>query len=229
MARIIKTEKEKKKSKVKVLLISLVVVVLLVGGGFALWKFVFNADDKVKQEMKEIDKLENYGYVLMDTDTKYFKSEFANLKEIVKSDNVDSKSYSTQVAKMFVIDLYTINTKVNKYDIGGTEYYHVDKKEMFEQKVMDTLYSSLLDNTFGDRKQELPEVSGVEVVSTKEGTFTLNDKKVDSYEVVLTISYVKDLGYDKKVSVVVVQENDTNRWSVVESKPVTTEKNKVSH
>lgn len=224
MARIIKTEKEKKKSKVKVLLISLVVVVLLVGGGFALWKFVFNADDKVKQEMKEIDKLENYGYVLMDTDTKYFKSEFANLKEIVKSDNVDSKSYSTQVAKMFVIDLYTINTKVNKYDIGGTEYYHVDKKEMFEQKVMDTLYSSLLDNTFGDRKQELPEVSGVEVVSTKEGTFTLNDKKVDSYEVVLTISYVKDLGYDKKVSVVVVQENDTNRWSVVESKPVTTEK-----
>ena len=224
MARIIKTEKEKKKSKVKVLLSSLVVVLLLVGGGFALWKFVFNADDKVKQEMKEIDKLENYGYVLMDTDTKYFKSEFANLKEIVKSDNVDSKSYSTQVAKMFVIDLYTINTKVNKYDIGGTEYYHVDKKEMFEQKVMDTLYSSLLDNTFGDRKQELPEVSGVEVVSTKEGTFTLNDKKVDSYEVVLTISYVKDLGYDKKVSVVVVQENDTNRWSVVESKPVTTEK-----
>lgn len=224
MARIIKTEKEKKKSKVKVLLISLVAVVLLVGGGFALWKFVFNADDKVKQEMKEIDKLENYGYVLMDTDTKYFKSEFANLKEIVKSDNVDSKSYSTQVAKMFVIDLYTINTKVNKYDIGGTEYYHVDKKNMFEQKVMDTLYSSLLDNTFGDRKQELPEVSGVEVVSTKEGTFTLNDTKVDSYEVVLTISYVKDLGYDKKVSVVVVQENDTNRWSVVESKPVTTEK-----
>lgn len=224
MARIVKTEKEKKKSKVKVLLISLVVVFLLVGSGFALWKFVFNADDKVKQEMKEIDKLENYGYVLMDTDTKYFKSEFANLKEIVKSDNVDSKSYSTQVAKMFVIDLYTINTKVNKYDIGGAEYYHVDKKNMFEQKVMDTLYSSLLDNTFGDRKQELPEVSGVEVVSTKEGTFTLNDKKVDSYEVVLTISYVKDLGYDKKVSVVVVQENDTNRWSVVESKPVTTEK-----
>ena len=203
MARIIKTEKEKKKSKVKVLLISLVVVFLLVGSGFALWKFVFNADDKVKQEMKEIDKLENYGYVLMDTDTKYFKSEFASLKEIVKSDNVDLKSYSEQVAKMFVIDLYTINTKVNKYDIGGTEYYHVDKKAMFEQKVMDTLYSSLLDNTFGDRNQQLPEVSGVEVVSTKEGTFTLNDKKV---------------------SVVVVQENDTNRWSVVESKPVTTEK-----
>ena len=54
--------------------------------------------------------------------------------------------------------------------------------------------------------------------------FTLNDKKVDSYEFVLKISYVKDLGYDKKVSVVVVQENDSNRWSVVESKPVTTEK-----
>lgn len=224
MARIVKTEKEKKKSKLKVLLISLVVILLLVVGGFALWKFVLNTDDKVKQEMKEIDKLENYGYVLMDTDTKYFKSEFASLKEIVKSDNVDLKSYSEQVAKMFVIDLYTINTKVNKYDIGGTEYYHVDKKAMFEQKVMDTLYSSLLDNTFGDRNQQLPEVSGVEVVSTKEGTFTLNDKKVDSYEIVLKISYVKDLGYDKKVSVVVVQENDSNRWSVVESKPVTTEK-----
>lgn len=224
MARIVKTEKEKKKNKIKALIISLIVMILVVGGGFVLWKFVFNAEDKTMQEITEIDKLENYGYVLMDTDTKYFKSEFASLKEIVKSDNVDLKSYSEQVAKMFVIDLYTINTKVNKYDIGGAEYYHVDKKSMFEQKVMDTLYASLLDNTYGDRKQQLPEVSEVEVVSTKEGTFTLNDKKVDSYEIVLKISYVKDLGYDKKVSVVVVQENDSNRWSVVESKPVTIEK-----
>lgn len=226
MARVVETEQKKKKSKLKVVLITLLIILLLAGGGFAVWKFVFDKEEKVVQEIKEIDNLKDYGYTLVDKDSKYFKYEFGTLKEIINEKEIDTKEYAIQVAKMFTIDLYTMSTKVNKYDIGGVEYYHVTKKSMFEQKVMDTLYASLLDNTFGDRKQELPEVSEVSVVSCKEGTFTLGESSVDSYVVVMDIAYVKNLGYDKKVSVVVVQENDSNRWSVVEIKPITEEKNK---
>lgn len=226
MARIINTEKEKRKSKFKSLFITILIILILIGGGFALWKFVLNGDNKEVQELKQIDKIDAYGYTLMSNDTDYFKNEFDSLKSILKESNVDVKTYSTQVAKMFVADLYTMNTKVNKYDIGGAEYYYADKKTMFEQKVMDTLYATILDNTYGDRKQELPEVSNISVDTVEKGTFKLGNENVESYNVVLSISYVKDLGYDKMVSVVVVQESDTNRWSVVEIKNVSNENKK---
>lgn len=217
MARVVKTEQQKKKSKIKTVLIVLAVILVIVGGGFAVYKLVFDKEEKVKQEIKEIDNLKDYGYTLTDNDSKYFKSEFEELKKIINGKEIDEETYVTQVAKMYAIDLYSLNTKVNKYDIGGLEYYHVNKKDMYELKVMDTLYSIVLDNTFGDRKQELPEVSGVEVVNVKESTYKLGDKKVDSYEVQLTLTYVKDMGYDKNVTVTLVKENDSNRWSVVES------------
>lgn len=217
MARVVKTEQQKKKSKIKTVLIVLAVILVIVGGGFAVYKLVFDKEEKVKQEIKEIDNLKDYGYTLTDNDSKYFKSEFEELKKIINGKEIDEETYVTQVAKMYAIDLYSLNTKVNKYDIGGLEYYHVNKKDMYELKVMDTLYSIVLDNTFGDRKQELPEVSGVEVLNVKESTYKLGDKKVDSYEVQLTLTYVKDMGYDKNVTVTLVKENDSNRWSVVES------------
>ena len=217
MARVVKTEQQKKKSKIKTVLIVLAVILVIVGGGFAVYKLVFDKEEKVKQEIKEIDNLKDYGYTLTDNDSKYFKSEFEELKKIINGKEIDEETYVTQVAKMYAIDLYSLNTKVNIYDIGGLEYYHVNIKDMYELKVMDTLYSIVLDNTFGDRKQELPEVSGVEVVNVKESTYKLGDKKVDSYEVQLTLTYVKDMGYDKNVTVTLVKENDSNRWSVVES------------
>ena len=217
MARVVKTEQQKKKSKIKTVLIVLAVILVIVGGGFAVYKLVFDKEEKVKQEIKEIDNLKDYGYTLTDNDSKYFKSEFEELKKIINGKEIDEETYVTQVAKMYAIDLYSLNNNVNKYDIGGLEYYHVNKKDMYELKVMDTLYSIVLDNTFGDRKQELPEISGVEVLNVKESTYKLGDKKVDSYEVQLTLTYVKDMGYDKNVTVTLVKENDSNRWSVVES------------
>jgi hypothetical protein len=90
---------------------------------------------------------------------------------------------------------------------------------MFEQKVIDTIYNSLLDNTYGDRKQELPEVSSVEVLSNTESTYKLGDKEVKAYVITLNISYVTDMGYDKEATVTVCQEGETVRWSVVDVQP----------
>ena len=220
MARVVKTEQKKKKGKVKSFFIILLVLIMLAGGGFAIWKFVLNKDDNpVVQTVKELDNLKDYGYALTDRDSKYFKSEFEVLKKIVNSKEINMKDYTSQVAKMFVIDLYTMSTKVNKYDIGGAEYFHVDQRNMYEQKVMDTLYYSLLDNTYGDRKQDLPEISNVEVISNVKDTYEINDEEVEAYVVTLNMSYVNDMGYDNEATIVICQEGDTVRWSVVDFQP----------
>lgn len=216
MARKIKTEKNKKKSKKRVFIfLSLFVIILLAVG---CWFLFFREDSKNVVEIKELDNLVDYGYVLTDRDTKYYKKEFEELKKILNQNEVDEEKYVTQVAKMFTIDLYTISTKVNKYDVGGVEFYYNDKKEMFEQKVMDTIYSTLLDDTYGDRKQELPEVSNVEIASVEQTTYLLGENEVEGYLVKVKISYSKNMGYDTEASLVVCKEEGI-RWGIVDFQP----------
>ena len=112
---------------------------------------------------------------------------------------------------------------MNKYDIGGLEYFYKDRSEMYEKKVMDTIYETLLDDTYGDRKQSLPLVSEVVVNSTEKTKYTLGEeeeaKEVDGYLVKLNIKYKEDLGYDTEASVVVCKEDNSKRWSVVDFQP----------
>lgn len=219
MAREIKTEKKKKKSRKKKIFVILLIIVMIGVIGYFGYQYLKGLGNKDAVEIKVLDSNDVYGYSLKDNDSKYYQQEYENLKNILKADSVDSKEYATQVAKMFVIDLYTMTTKVNKYDIGGSEFFYKDKEEMFEQKVMDTLYYSLLDNTYGDRKQELPEVKEVTIESFEATTYELNGEDVDAYLIKLKISYVKDLKYDSVASVVVCQESDGIRWSVVDYQP----------
>lgn len=216
MARKVKTEKTKKKSKLKVFMLIIFVLLILAGVGFLIFKSL-NKEEKVKEAVKVtvVDSLDDYGYSLSDRDTKFYKSEYEVLKKILNENKVDEKEYATQVARLFAIDLYTMSTKVNKYDAGGSEFFYKDKLDMFNTKVMDTLYSTLLDDTYGDREQELPEVKSIETVLVEETTYTIGEKKVDGYIVKLKWTYVKDMGYDSQASIVVCPE-DGIRWSVVD-------------
>lgn len=218
MARVVQTEKIKKNKKNKILII-VAIILVAVAVSLILYKFVFNkGESRTRIEVKVLDSMEEYGYSLSDNDSKFYKEEYEKLKEILKENDVDQSKYVEQVAKMFVIDLYTIKTKINKYDIGGSDYFYRDKKGMYEQKVMDTLYSTLLDNTYGDRVQELPQVKSVEVLSNEGIIYTLGTKNVDCYQVKMQWTYEKDLKYDNKASVVVCEE-EGNRWSVVDFQP----------
>lgn len=218
MAKKEKVKSEGKKSNKKLILI--VVISIIIGiSSFVIWKFVFDKDaPKTVVQIKELDNLEEYNYTLTDKDTKYFESEYEILKDLLTKDEVDEEKYVTQVARMFTIDLYTMSTKVNKYDVGGIEYYYVTNKKMYEQKVIDTLYSSMLDDTYGDRKQELPEIKNIETISIEKINYMLGDKEVTGYLVKLEMEYVKDLGYDTEASLIVCKE-DGNRWSVVDFQP----------
>ena len=217
MARKIKTKQEKKKTLIRALII--IIVLSIVGAiGYFVITEVFKEEPKSAVKINILQQDTNYGYTLTDKDSEYYKSEFNKLIEIIKADPINEEEYATQVARMFTIDLYTLSTKINKYDIGGYEFYFSDKRDVLEQKVVYEFYSTLLDNTYGDRNQELPEISNVETVSTEKTTYKLGENEVDGYLVKLKMTYKKDLGYDKEASLVVCKENNL-RWSVVDFQP----------
>lgn len=217
MVKKLKNSKQKKKTFLKILLVFVIIVLLCLSGIFVYKKF-FTKEEKKMVTVEILDSVSDYNYVLSDKDGELYKEEYEKLKTIIEADEIIVEDYVKQVAKLFVIDLYTMNSKMNKYDVGGAEFFYADKRGMFEQKVMDTLYSTLLDDTYGDRKQELPEVSAVELVLCESSKYKLGEIQKESYLVKMKISYVKDMGYDKNASVMIVKE-DGVRWSVVDFQP----------
>lgn len=219
-----KKSKKKKGGVLKTVLISffstIIICLLIVGIFYMALTGRFDGLFKPKKaavEIKVLDSLDEYGYSLSDKDTDEFKEEYNILKDLLNEKKIDEKKYAEQVARLFVMDLYTISTKVNKLDIGGSEYFYIDKVSMFELKVMDTLYSNLLDNTYGDRTQELPTVVSVETVSVEEDTYMLGEEEKDCYVVNLKWTYKKEMGYDSIGTVILCKEPD-KRISVVEYK-----------
>ena len=208
-------KKQKIKAWVKGLI--LIAIVFMIAGVllYLYGKLQRKKDDPVNvAEVKEtIDK---YGYTLNNNVTKYYQDEFNILKEMSLKEDITDEEVAKQVAKLFIIDLYSIDYKINKYEVTSAQYYYSDKKNMFSQKVVDKLYNLVQDNAYDDRKQELPEVSEVEITDTKETKYNLGDNKVDAYEVEVSISYVKKMGYDTKGVVTLVK--DSNNMSVVSYK-----------
>jgi hypothetical protein len=220
MARKIETEKVKKKKRKKGFLIFLIILLALAGLGYGGYRYIKNKLNPKPVEIKEIDKVEtkgyDYGYSLTEIDSKYYQEEFKKLKEILTQETVDDEAYATQLAKCFVIDLYTLSTKINKYDVGGREFYYSDKQDEFGQAVMNSIYDKLIDNTYGDRKQDLPEVTEVKVNSTEKTKYVMGTESKDGYLVKMNVSY-KGVKADTAVSVVLVKEKDGKKISVVDT------------
>lgn len=177
-----------------IVIIALISVVILIG--------IISLFMKPESEPKEknitniISNIEEYGYTLDDRDTKYMEEVFKDLEETLEQEEVNYEEYATNLAKLFVIDFYTLNNKINKYDVGSLEYILSDKIEDFKTKAMDTIYSDIIDNTYKDRVQELPEITSVEVLNVETTEITLNENLVESYKVTMEYTYKKDLGYD---------------------------------
>ena len=219
MARVIKTEKVKKKKRKKGLVIALIFLILLGVAGYFTYRYIDKKLHPTAIVVKELDKVEtkdyDYGYSLTDLDSKYYQEEFKKLKEILVKDEVNFDEYAEQMAKCFAIDLYTMSTKLNKYDIGGQEFMYSADQEDFGKYVINNTYDTMLDNTFGDRKQDLPEVTKVEVKSSEKIQYLLDKDKVDAYLVKMEITY-KGTKAKPSLSVVIVKEKDGKKLGIVD-------------
>lgn len=165
-----------------------------------------------------INKISKYGYTLDERDSKLMKEKFEELKETLSKDSVDMKEYASLLSQMYILDLYNINDKVNKYDVPCLEYILPAEKDKFKLMIKEEFYSKLIDNADGDRKQELPIVKTINVTSNEETKFQIHDKEFEGYKVVVEWDYEKDLGYDKKSEINLII--DDNKLYVVKHSPI---------
>ncbi len=195
------------KKKYKRILIIILIVVLLAIISFVIYKIFLN--NKTEEVVNIVDSISEYGYNLDDRDTELMKNVYEELKDVLLADTIDYEKYADTLARLFVIDLFTMNNKINKYDVGGTEYVYPDAIENFKLNVEDTIYKHMENNSSGKRKQNLPEVSSIDVLSTEVGEYTIGDTDTfDAYIVDLAWEYSSDLGYDDNATVTLVKMED---------------------
>ncbi len=196
----------RKKYKVGLIVISVLLVGVISLGVLR----IFYNDEEEKREVNVtsvISNISDYGYTLDDRDTDYMKEVFSELENILEALEIDYHAYAEALAKLFVIDFYTLENKINKYDIGSLEYILSSSVESFRLKAQDTIYRDVIDNTYRDRIQDLPEITNVEVVNTEDTTFTLNDEEVDAIKVEMNYEYKEDLGYDTEGTIYLVRND----------------------
>ncbi len=196
-----------KKYKIGLTLIVILIILLGVVGisRIFFWK---EEEPKPKNNTKIISNIDAYGYTLDDRDTKYMKETFEELENVLNSEEVNKEEYASILAKLFVIDFYTLNNKINKYDVGSLEYILSDKVEMFKQKAIDTIYSDIIDNTYKDRIQDLPEIKEVTIDNIEQASIKLNEEETSCYKVTMSYKYKKDLGYDKEGTIYFVEREN---------------------
>lgn len=182
-------------------------LVLLIFISYLLSRFVFTNKGK-KSFSVVVDSIKGYNYTLDERDSKLMRSKFKELKKVLNNKELDYKEYSSLLSQLFIIDLYDIDKKVNKYDIPCLEYLYGDEVDKFKKLIKEDFYSKLEDNSDGNRKQELPTIKSIEVESIEETEPKVNDIPMKGYNVTLKWEYEKDLGYDSKAVVTTVIDGD---------------------
>ncbi len=210
----------KKKSKLKKLLIIFIILIIVAIIGILVYSFFF---DNEQEEVKVIKSIPNYGYNLRENETKLYKNEFENLDDILSKDEVDYEAYAKSIAKLFIIDFYTLSNKQSKNDIGGTDFIKESMRDNFIEEARSTFYR-YLEVESDDRNQDLPEVSEITSVELENTTFVLKDLEakstsskrktneatgttVDAYKVTISWDYKEDFGYENEANMIIIKED----------------------
>ena len=164
--------------------------------------FIIIPNKDTTSETKEVEKIK-YGYIQYNRDNSLYKDIFNELKSELENETIDYKKYAEYISKLFIIDLYTLNNKNSKDDIGGIQYLKEEVKDNFILNASNTMYKYIgVDNT------TLPEVNSIELVSISENKYIIGSSEYNSYDVSLKWDYKKDLGYDKTGKIVLIKDGE---------------------
>lgn len=192
-----------------ILILIAVSIVVIVSIGVIYFISVRHSEEvQEPKTVVELESLDEYGYRLEDRDAELYKSVFNDLRTALDSKEIDFQKYAIDIAKLYIIDLYTIENKLNKYDVGGVDFIYPESKENFSKKVQDTIYKFVEDNTYGKRTQILPNVLSIDVVEVKNEKLTVKEDQVDGYKVKIKWEYVEDLGYDESAIIDIARIED---------------------
>jgi hypothetical protein len=191
-----------------ILIIGIALIVVLLG--FTLINNNSSNSDKKEsaKEAKRVDSIEKYGYHLYDNQSSYYKDKFQELSKCLNKEEVDEEEYAKLLSELFVIDLFDLNSKVSNTDVGGRELFYKDTRDAFVKTMEDNMYKGIESNVYGNRKQELPVVTGA-VATVEKTAYTgkvTNDE--NAYKATVDITYKKDLEYPTKVYLTLVHSED---------------------
>ena len=159
---------------------------------------------------KKIDTIK-FDYVLYERDKTIYKDTFNKLKEELNKDEINYEKYAEYISKLLIIDLYTLDNKASKNDVGGVQFVMDNIEENFILNASNTMYKYI-----GTSDIKMPEVVSIDLVELNEYTYTIENKDYQGYEVKLKWDYKEDLDYDKEGIVYVVKDED--KLVVVEKK-----------
>jgi hypothetical protein len=194
------------KKKVQKLLVLIILAIIIIVGAIVVIDNL-NKEPQVKESVKVIDSIKDYK--LHENETEYYKQLFNLLKEELTKEEINEEEYAKIVAQLFLTDFFTLDNKLNKNDIGGTQYVYKDFQTDFEKLARESVYHEIENNIYGDRKQSLPIVTSVDIVGITQQSYDyLNKKDNEAFYVDLNIKYEKDLGYQENVSLIIIHSND---------------------
>lgn len=199
----------KLKLKINVVLI-LFIIILFVILGFCIFN-IYNAIKSNNQsEVEVLDSIEGYNYKLDENDSAYFTSLFKQLKTELSSSSVDEENYATLISKLFVTDFYSLNSVLNKNDVGGKQFVYTSYQEDFVKFAKESVYKNIENNIYGKRTQNLPTVISIEVDKISQDEYESESDIVDdlAYYLELTVGYDKDLDYPQTVELILIHSNE---------------------
>lgn len=192
-----------KKIKIKRLLILILIIAVIVLGII----FIPKLFTKKKQVVKEVDKLEKYNYTLNNNATSYYKKTYEELKKLLNNEPVNQEEYANLVSKLFVADFFNLDNKITNTDIGGIQFVYPEYQNTLVKLAKDSIYKHVKNNLYNDRKQELPKVTEVEIVTSQKIKYNYLDKAdKEAHEVKLKIKYEKDLKYQTEATIILINQ-----------------------
>ena len=156
------------------------------------------------KKTRDISEIKDFGYTLREDATSYYKSLYKKLSKVLE-DEIDYDKYSSLVSQMFVCDFYTLSNKSNKNDVGGFQFVYNEYKNDFQKYATDTVYKSVLNNVYGNRKQDLPTVKEVNVTKKENIAFKYGDSTdEEAYVYDFEITYDNDYGYQDSGTLILI-------------------------
>lgn len=187
----------------KFILIILFMILIYSVGGIYYIEYVYK--DNNEPVVKNLVEIEGYPYSLKSNASKLYKDEFNILKDNLEN-NYNEEEYIKSISKLYIIDLYSLKNKLNKYDIN-VDFIYPDIVNNYRLNIENTLYKYLENNSDGNRNQELPVVSNVIIDEILDEKYSLNKENVPCKKVKVTIEYENDLGYDKSGTITLVKQD----------------------
>lgn len=187
----------------KFILIILFMILIYSVGGIYYIEYVYK--DNNEPVVKNLVEIEGYPYSLKSNASKLYKDEFNILKDNLEN-NYNEEEYIKSISKLYIIDLYSLKNKLNKYDIN-VDFIYPDIVSNYRLNIENTLYKYLENNSDGNRNQELPVVSNVIIDEILDEKYSLNKENIPCKKVKVTIEYENDLGYDKSGTITLVKQD----------------------